>query len=107
MVIDVSSKVVGDKPFGSVFVETDVEEYESVTSPDPDPCRQSSSSQSFSLSLDLDFVAVTVCFVGGTYTGVIRSSPLPFSKGGMHSSSSSPRHPEPAPENIRSSITPG
>lgn len=38
---------------------------------------------------------------------MIRSSPLPASNGGVHSSSSSPRHPEPAPENIRSSTTPG
>lgn len=33
--------------------------------------------------------------------------PDPVSKIGVHSSSSSALHPEPAPENTRSSITPG
>lgn len=82
----------------------------SVTSPEsPDPWMQSSSSQVLSVppaSLS-DFCGVVGCFVGGTYTGVIKSSPLPDSYGGVHSSSSSPRHPEPAPEKIKSSTTPG
>lgn len=44
---------------------------------------------------------------GGTYTGVIRSSPPdPASGAGKHSSSSSSRQPEPAPENTSSSKTP-
>lgn len=33
--------------------------------------------------------------------------PEPLSKTGVHSSSSSVLHPDPAPENTRSSITPG
>lgn len=47
--------------------------------------------------------------VGGTKTGVIKSSsPLPDSCKGGHSSSSSPLlQPDPAPLNTRSSVRPG
>lgn len=78
-------------------------------SSDPDPSiLQSSSSQGLSMEVLLGVLAVGGGLVGGTYTGVIRSSsPEPVSGSGGHSSSSSPLHPEPAPLNTRSSSIPG
>lgn len=81
---------------------------DSVTLPEsPEPWIQSSSSHASFAIVSSFLCGVVGCLVGGTYTGVIKSSPLPDSNGGVHSSSSSPRQPEPAPENIRSSASPG